>query len=337
MRKVLSGMIAAVCTLLLLPHGTIVGQINPPGGGTDLEQHFIQLDISGVPQRHRGLFESASDFWNRRITGYTSAIPRAQQQQLARAIRITATAGAVDGLGGVLGFAGPTDTATLTTQVGPFNQDRTWVISQGGQMTFDVVDLDAESELSNFATVVHEMGHALGFGSLWQQNGLIGASGNYDFDGFALAVYRAESGLLRAGSIPVEQAGGAGSAGSHWDDGVEDTDGDGNFDSFEGNLFNQVYENGSADFMLAFALQPSPNGGFIAPERWIMTDTTLASMEDVGLGTILTEDDVWGGGGIIKWEQGTPPIFFRPAVPEPGSMTILIGMSVALLARRKRS
>ena len=338
--KTLKG-VCLLAAALLLPAFTMSptsAQVGPGGGGGGgLEQPFITVDVSNVPGRHRGLFTTASRFWNQRLNGYTAAIPRALRETLVEQINITANVGGIDGAGGVLGFAAPTDVANLTTQAGPLAQPRDWAISQAGEMTFDVVDLDNENRESNLATVIHEMAHALGFGSLWQQNNLIGVSGNYDFEGFGLAMYRAESGLLRAPSIPVEQAGGGGSAGSHWDDGVFDTDGDGVFDLFEGNLFNQTYTDAfRADFMLAFALQPTPSGQFVQPE-YFLTNTTWASFEDVGLSTGLFDEAI-GGGGIIKWSgNNPPPIFFRPPVPEPGSMTILVGFGIAALARRKRA
>ena len=304
-----------------------------------LADDFIDINVANVPPEFRRLFRNASSFWNDRITGYSGFVPRIFRETLVPEINITANLVGIDGFGGVLGQAGPTDVATYSQDNGPFSDERTWAISQAGDMQFDVADFRSgqftNKELQGI--VIHEMAHALGFGSLWQQNGLIGADGNYDFDGFGLRTYRAETGNPLQASIPVEMDGGPGSAGAHWDDGVFDTDGDGIIDSFPGNLFNQTYTDAfRADYMLAFLQQPSPNGGFVSPDLFL-TATTLASFEDVGLGTILRDPDT-GVVGIIKFGNDTPPIFFRNgSVPEPGSVVLLLGASLLALSRRKRS
>lgn len=67
---------------------------------------------------------------------------------------ISATLKGVDGVGGVLGFAGPT---------------AVWrgcnTISAEGEMTFDVDDISSlEADGSLEGVVLHEMGHVIGVG-----------------------------------------------------------------------------------------------------------------------------------------------------------------------------
>ena len=67
---------------------------------------------------------------------------------------IEATLDAIDGVGGVLGFAGPTmvwsDCPTISFQ---------------GAMTFDIADVNDLEDLGIFEGVVlHEMGHVIGIG-----------------------------------------------------------------------------------------------------------------------------------------------------------------------------
>ncbi len=80
-------------------------------------------------------------------------------------------------------------------------------------MQFDIVDVNAMG-LDVFAEVVlHEMAHSLGFGSIWTRLGLVT---NGQFTGSnAVDEYHQMGGT---GFIPVEQDGGSGTAGSHWDE-----------------------------------------------------------------------------------------------------------------------
>jgi len=117
-------------------------------------------------------------------------------------IVITAELGAIDGLYGVLGQAGPTALRTSSS------------LPATAQMKFDIADVDAMG-LATFADVVlHEMAHSLGVGSIWDRLGLVS---NGLFTGAnAVREYRAMGGTLSG--IPVEQDGGSGTAGSHWDE-----------------------------------------------------------------------------------------------------------------------
>ena len=116
-------------------------------------------------------------------------------------IRISAELGNIDGLYGILGQAGPTAVRTDSS------------LPATAQMQFDIADVNAMS-LSAFADVVlHEMSHSLGFGSIWSRLGLV-TNGQYTGE-FANAEFREMGGV---GFIPVEQEGGSGTAGSHWDE-----------------------------------------------------------------------------------------------------------------------
>jgi hypothetical protein len=117
-------------------------------------------------------------------------------------ILITAELGNIDGLYGILGQAGPTSVRTSSS------------LPATAQMQFDIVDVNAMG-LDVFSDVVlHEMSHSLGFGSIWDRLGLVD---NGLFTGEnATAEYL---GMGGSGSgVPVEQDGGSGTAGSHWDE-----------------------------------------------------------------------------------------------------------------------
>jgi hypothetical protein len=87
-------------------------------------------------------------------------------------------------------------------------------------MQFDSADLATMAANGTlYYVVLHEMGHVLGIGTLWNEFGL--KSDFYNYVGQnALAEYRRISGNPSATSIPLETTGGSGTAGVHWSEAV---------------------------------------------------------------------------------------------------------------------
>jgi hypothetical protein len=114
----------------------------------------------------------------------------------------------IDGPGAVLGAAGPCLIRSA---------DR---LSLYGIMFFDTADLDFLADFGIFdEVVVHEMGHVLGIGTLWQLKSLLTGVGTLDprFIGpKAIAGYLEVGG--RGKSVPVEEGFGPGTRLSHWDE-----------------------------------------------------------------------------------------------------------------------
>ncbi|MDH5315008.1 MAG: hypothetical protein OEW44_00895 [Gemmatimonadota bacterium] len=117
---------------------------------------------------------------------------------------------AIDGPGGVLGSAGPCliRTADKLTVVGRMRFD-----------TADLANLEVNGQLN--AVILHEMGHVLGVGSLWQSQSLLAAAGSSDpfFLGRtaqAAFLSAAEPAGFRGNIVPVENTGGAGTRDVHW-------------------------------------------------------------------------------------------------------------------------
>jgi hypothetical protein len=143
-------------------------------------------------------------------------------------VTIFVTIEPIDGEGGVLGQAGPCfvrDAQGNPSVVG----DKLTVF---GRMQFDVDDM-ALLEDGGFleAVVLHEMGHVLGFGTLWDDFGLLVDPADSDptiedphFTGAqALAAFNAAGGGAYAGQkVPVMDVGGPGTINSHWRDEVFD-------------------------------------------------------------------------------------------------------------------
>ena len=120
-----------------------------------------------------------------------------------------------DGPGGVLGSAGP---CVLRSAGG---------LPSLGYIQLDPDDLATMDQVSLNDLLLHEMGHVLGFGTLWPDKGLlIGAcpetgacstdpqyTGSAGIDG-----YHALGG--QQANVPVEETGGEGTANSHWRESV---------------------------------------------------------------------------------------------------------------------
>jgi hypothetical protein len=139
-------------------------------------------------------------------------------------LTIFVTVQTIDGPGAVLGQAGPCFVR--------IPGDLTVV----GRMQFDVEDVELlEDEGSLQAVILHEMGHVLGFGTLWgpQFFDLLQDPSDPDpvppladthFTGAqALAAFNAAGGTTYTGAkVPVMNIGGAGTVNSHWRDEVFD-------------------------------------------------------------------------------------------------------------------
>ena len=121
-------------------------------------------------------------------------------------LSITASLVSIDGIGGILGQAGPNVLRQGLYQ--PVN----------GVMQFDSADAAYYNSIGLFDDIVlHEMLHTVGFGTVWNYRGLVSGAGT------AAPVYTgALANAVYPGTawIPVENDGGAGTAGSHWEDSV---------------------------------------------------------------------------------------------------------------------
>lgn len=179
------------------------------GGGTS-SGFSITLDYSGVNASYRSYFDQAKALWENIITGDLADSGGIDD------LRITATT-SFQASGGVLGSAGP------STLRGGSNLPIT------GTMWFDEADIGTMINNGSFMRVVaHEMGHVLGLDTLWSTFGFLASAGtpggtNYgQYTGAkGLAAYKAMSGGDPAATfVPVENDGGAGTAGGHWEESI---------------------------------------------------------------------------------------------------------------------
>lgn len=200
----------------------------------------IKLVFINTPTTNqRAAFEAAQNKWQTVVTGDLSPITLSNETRCGGNISetiddllIVVNLGPIDGPGQVLGSAGP----CLTR------------VSNGltivGAMTFDTADLaNLEANGSLPDVILHEMGHVLGIGSLWDSKGLLAGGCVEDpnnpgtalagtglapsFTGAsALAAYKNSNGGGSATSVPVENYAGNddgcpnGTRDSHWEEGL---------------------------------------------------------------------------------------------------------------------
>lgn len=173
----------------------------------------------------RGVFQTAAARWGTVITadlpGSTAEIPAGDCGDDSPALDMTiddlvifAAIEPIDGPGQVLGAAGPC-----------YIRDGGTELPILGLMFFDVADVaQLEASGSLASVILHEMGHVLGIGTMWNYFGLLqnpssdavvrdtwysGTEGLAGFNAIGGATY---SGL----KVPVENTGGQGTANGHW-------------------------------------------------------------------------------------------------------------------------
>ncbi|MEJ1398665.1 MAG: peptidase [Candidatus Sedimenticola sp. (ex Thyasira tokunagai)] len=170
--------------------------------GFDITLNFL----GGISSSQESIFTQAELWWEDIISGYQPGVK-------LTGVSIDASAEAMDGEYGILGSAGPSRIASPYSNAG-------YYLPTDGAMSFDSADL-SRLEVSNtlFDVIAHEMAHVFGFGTLWELNGLydeVSSPGQYT-GANALAAYQAEFDSS-ATFVPVEQEGGGGTAGGHWDE-----------------------------------------------------------------------------------------------------------------------
>ena len=196
----------------------------PTAAGDDRGRFNITLKyIVPVTERQEEVFEEAAARWERIIIGdvpsFTGTVPSAFAgfppaiDGTADDVVIEVALAPIDGPGSILGQAGPRfvrtdDFLTLT-----------------GVMFFDIDDLDFLDQLDLFEEViVHEMGHVLGVGTLWNvapfgfdRTLREGSDEDPYFSGkMANVHWNAEGGT---GELPIESIfAGPGTGLSHWEE-----------------------------------------------------------------------------------------------------------------------
>jgi Leishmanolysin/Viral BACON domain len=201
-----------------------------PSSSYDIDFQFLG---SGMTQARQQVFAEAAGLWSAVIIGDLEDVVVASGDLPATTqvcgfqtpafvgtiddLLIFASIAPIDGVGKILGQAGPA-----------FIRGTTDDLTIVGCMQFDDADVAALEADGTFNEVIlHEMGHVLGFGSLWEPGqgndidlldepcpGNVGAT-----PGFKGASAVIEFGVLgKTGNPPIETNGGQGTQCSHWDE-----------------------------------------------------------------------------------------------------------------------
>ncbi|MFD2167878.1 leishmanolysin-related zinc metalloendopeptidase [Thalassotalea euphylliae] len=207
---------------------------------------------AGLTASQVAIFDSAIATWESFLIG--------TQDDIDVNLVIDASAPNIDGPGGILGQAGPTNGVLGTN----------YLYATDGIMEFDSADAQALENIGAFDDVIlHEMAHVIGFGTLWTigeffpgyQDVYNNGSGQYTGQ-YGLEMYREEFDPF-ANFVPVELDGGPGTANGHWD---------------------EDWLGGAGDLMTGFLDIPN-----------YITNTTLASFADIGFVVRLPDGRIIGG------------------------------------------
>jgi len=173
--------------------------------------------LGGLSDRQKAAFKSAANRWTRVITG--SLPPVIVDGETITNLLVLAQGDAIDGLGKILGQAGP-------TALRPASAGHAAFLPAKGTMTFDTADLaQMESAGTLDDVITHEMGHVIGIGigTIWRRKSFLKGAGTSN-PTFVGPHGMREFGRLRGGNspvaIPVENTGGPGTRDSHWRDTV---------------------------------------------------------------------------------------------------------------------
>jgi hypothetical protein len=189
-----------------------VGTILNDDGSPEPEFRIVVVfpDNTLTPAQ-QAVFEEAAARWSELIVADLPDVP--YQGRVIDDLEIIATAPFLDGPGGLLGQAGPT---ALRPNGG---------LPYLGEMEFDSADVASMVANGSFANVIiHEMGHVIGLGTLWNFGGrnLVQGLGTNNPTYVGANAVR-EYGIIAnisATSVPVENTGGEGTAGGHWRESV---------------------------------------------------------------------------------------------------------------------
>jgi hypothetical protein len=171
--------------------------------------------LGGLSAAQQAAFAAAADRWTRIIVGDLPDV--FVDGEIIDDLLILAQGTAIDGPGGILGQAGPTD-------LRPDSAGSAAFLPVKGIMSFDTADLanmEVDGTLND--VIAHEMGHVLGLGTVWDLKGLLKDAGSAN-PTFVGAGAMNEFGVLRGAGGPqpvsVENIGGPGTRDSHWRESV---------------------------------------------------------------------------------------------------------------------
>lgn len=236
--------------------------VSQPTGGFS-----ITLQLTGFTSGQVAIFNQAANRWAQIITGDLPDM--VYNGVTVDDLLIAGTSSYIDGEYNILGQAGWQQRRTTGTGL-PYY----------GEMKFDSADMNRmESEGTLYGVILHEMGHVLGIGTMWEIKGLLTGkdTANPRFTGaLATAEYKALFGSQYT-SVPVQGNDMAvGSRNSHWRESIFDTE----------------------------LMTPQAEGAGIAMP---ISRMTIASLADIGYTVNMAAADPYsapGAGAIVAGDSG---------------------------------
>ena len=219
--------------------------------------------------------------------------PRFERHAAIDDVMIVAVVEEIDGPGGTLASAGPCWVR------------RTSRLPIYGRMRFDAADLEREERIGRFdELVLHEMGHVLGIGLIWDDLDLLRNPASEDeapdthFVGpLTVDAFDEAGGTGYQGAkVPVEDTGGPGTRNSHWRETV-----------FETELMTGWSNEGRAEPLSAITIQSLADVGYAvdltAADPYRLPDADAARERDPGR-LIPYGDDIWRGPIVVADRDG---------------------------------
>lgn len=168
---------------------------------TPKADNFFNIDLvySGSEQ-YSQIFSAAARIWESVIVGDIKDMGSIDD------VKIDVTVETIDGPGEILAYASYTLARSENDGGLPYR----------GYMVFDVNDLADISYAEALDVALHEIAHVLGFGTLWEDFGLISVLEAAYFGTNAVTAYNEAGGQGRF--VPLQTEGGEGTAYAHWDE-----------------------------------------------------------------------------------------------------------------------
>lgn len=179
----------------------------------------IQLVFeSTVTAAVQSVIQQAATRWQQVITGDIPDVGAGAWGAAVDDIRITARVKSIDGAGNGVAQARPLYLRSSGNK-----------LPIAGEIEIDSADIASQTAAGTLFTIVtHEIGHALGFGTVWSQfAGLtsgLGGSNPLFLGANALREYRAISGDTAATGVPLENTGSTGTRDAHWRESILKTE-----------------------------------------------------------------------------------------------------------------
>lgn len=299
-----------------------VAEVAAPGAlAFDLDLAFV----SSVPSTQRAAIQDAAaqwrqilrtslqdvDFSGRPVPADTCVEGQPRVTDTVDDLRVYVRLAPIDGAGGTLATAGACFIRLASGLP---------VLSA---ITFDTDDLDAMSTGLAERVAMHELAHALGFGTLWYRHSLVrypsrdaagdpvDADRDTHFTGaLALSAFAAAGGTAHAGRpVPVENTGGPGSRDGHWRESV-----------FGAELLSPRLASGQIEPLSAITIQALADMGY-------RVDAARAEPYSLpGLAPVLAppaaEADPTAPGTCIVVPGGTAVDDGRPLIVPPDRVTV---------------